>query len=341
MKAIVIEKPNKISYKEVAKPQLEPGEVLIKLRCTSICATDFAIIAGKAPLVKYPIIPGHEWTGVVEEVADEKDKYLLKKRVVAENQINCMRCSACRQGKWTQCSNYDEIGYSWDGAYAEYLKTIANNIHLLPDGVSDLEAALIEPTAVALHVMLRADVQPGDNVTILGDGPIGILCMQIAKLQGGQKIFVSGGHDERLELCKTLGASEIFNRHKIAESIGETILKIHPGGSDVIIEAAGNPNAFKTAFEIAGQGAKIGITGFSEWEEAVIYPDHILVKNLTVVGANSGPGMWDKAIRLIANKEIELKSMITHTFKLAEYERALDIVQHKKDGVIKGMFVFE
>jgi len=340
MKAIVVEKPNIINYREFAKPELESGEVLVKLRCTSICATDFAVIAGKVPMAKYPIIPGHEWTGIVEEVFDEKDKYLLGKRVVAENQITCMRCPACRQGNWTQCPTYDEVGYSWNGAYAEYLKTISNNIHPLPDGVSDLEAALIEPTAVALHVMLKANVQAGDNVTILGDGPIGILCMQIAKLQGGQKIFVAGGHDERLGLCKKLGAHEVFNRHKANASIVETAREIHPDGSDIVIEAAGSPNAFKAALEIAGQGARIGVTGFCEWEEATIQPDLILVKNLTIVGANSGPGMWNRAIRLVANKEIDLEVLITHTFELADYEKALDIVERKKDGVIKGVFVF-
>ena len=379
MKAIVVEKPNIINYREFAKPQLTSGEVLIKLGYTSICATDFAVIAGKVPMAKYPIIPGHEWTGIVEEVFDEKDKYLIGKRVVAENQITCMRCPACRQGKWTQCPTYDEIGYSWNGAYAEYLKTIANNIHLLPNDVSDFEAALIEPTAVALHVMLKANVQAGDNVTILGDGPIGILCMQIAKLQGGQKIFVAGGHDERLELCQKLGASAVFNRkpkvsvsgsrsvggsrsdgaighlplrkqrgskvgeanrHKASASVVEAALEIHPDGSDIVIEAAGSPNAFKAALEIAGQGAKIGVTGFCEWEEAKIQPDLILVKNLTIVGANSGPGMWNRAIRLVANNEIDLKSLVTHNFELADYERALDIVEHKKDGNIKGVFVF-
>ncbi len=340
MKAIVVEKPNIINYREFAKPELESGEVLIKLRCTSICATDFAVIAGKVPMAKYPIIPGHEWTGIVEEVFDEKDKYLLGKRVVAENQITCMRCPACRQGNWTQCPTYDEVGYSWNGAYAEYLKTISNNIHPLPDDVSDLEAALIEPTAVALHVMLRANVQAGDYVTILGDGPIGILCMQIAKLQGGQKIFVAGGHDERLELCKKFGAYEVFNRHKANASVVETAREIHPDGSDIVIEAAGNPNALKAALEIAGQGAKIGVTGFCEWKEATIQPDLILVKNLAIVGANSGPGMWNRAIRLVASKEIDLLSLVTHTFELADYEQALDIVEHKKDGVIKGVFVF-
>lgn len=340
MKAIVVEKPDIINYKEFPKPQLRSGEVLIKLRCTSICATDFAVIAGKVPMAKYPIIPGHEWTGIVEEVFDEKDNYLIGKRVVAENQITCMRCPACRQGNWTQCPTYDEIGYSWNGAYAEYLKTIANNIHLLPDDVSDIEAALIEPTAVALHVILRSNVQAGDNVTILGDGPIGILCMQIAKLQGGQKIFVAGGHDERLELCQKLGASEVFNRHKASASVVEAALEIHPDGSDIVIEAAGSPNAFKAALELAGQGAKIGVTGFCEWEEAMIQPDLILVKNLTIVGANSGPGMWNRAIRLVANNEFDLKSLVTHNFELADYERALDIVEHKKDGNIKGVFVF-
>ncbi|MBM3237051.1 zinc-binding dehydrogenase [Candidatus Poribacteria bacterium] len=340
MKAIVVEKPNVINYREFAKPELEPGEVLIKLRCTSICATDFAVIAGKVPMAKYPVIPGHEWTGVVEEVVDEKDEYLIGKRVVAENQITCMRCPACRQGKWTQCPTYDEVGYSWNGAYAEYLKTIANNVHPLPDNVSAVEAALIEPTAVALHVMLKATVQAGDNVTILGDGPIGILCMQIARLQGGQKIFVAGGHDERLELCQRLGAYEVFNRHKANASVVEAVQKIHPDGSDIVIEAAGSPNAFKAALEIAGQGAKIGISGFCEWEEATLQPDLILVKNLTIVGANSGPGMWNRAIRLVANKEIDLKSLVTHTFKLADYEQALDIVEHKRDGIIKGVFMF-
>jgi len=339
MKAIVVEKPNAISYKEVPKPQLDIGEVLIKVRCVGICATDFAVMEGKVPMVKYPVIPGHEWTGVVEEVADEKDEYLLGKRVVGENHITCMRCPACRQGKWNQCPTFDEVGYSKDGGYAPYLKTIANNLHPIPDNISDQEAALIEPTAVAVFAMLRTSANAGDNVTILGDGPIGILCMQIAKLQGGQNIFVAGGHDERLGLCKKLGASFTFNRHQESESVVERVLKLHTGGSDLVIEAAGSPSSFKSVLDIAGQGAKIGVVGFCEWAEAAIQPDQILTKNLTVVGSNASPGAWGRAIKLVASGEIDLKNTISHTFELDEYERAFEIVRNKRDGLIKAVFV--
>jgi 2-desacetyl-2-hydroxyethyl bacteriochlorophyllide A dehydrogenase len=338
VKAIVVEKPNRVVYKEVDIPTLSSGEVLIKLKYTAICATDFGVIEGRVPKARYPIIPGHEWSGIVEEVYDKRDEYLLGKRVVAENHITCMRCPACRQGKWNQCVNYDEIGFSKNGGYAEYLKTIANNIHLLPDEISDIEASLIEPTAVAVYTMLRTGVQIGDNVTILGDGPIGLLCMQIAKNMGGQKILVSGGHDSRLKLARKFGAYETFNRHTDPISIVERVREIHEGGSDVVIEAAGSPKAFRDALDIAHQEAIIGITGFCEWKEAIIQPDKILTKNLTVRGADASPGTWDIAIRLVANGKINLRELISHTFQLEECEKALMIVKNKEDDLVKGVF---
>jgi L-iditol 2-dehydrogenase len=311
----------------------------VQLSCTAICTTDFSIIEGKHRYAAYPIIPGHEWTGTVINIADAKDRYLIGKRIVAENYSTCGRCSACRLGAWNLCTDYQEIGFNKNGGYAEYLVTRANNVHILPPEIPDEAAALIEPTAVVVHGLQHVQLELGNRLIILGDGPIGLLTIQVARVMGVDNIAVIGGYDNRLALCKEYGAKQIFNYHNEGDNLINNVLSQF-GLADRIAETSGSVIAVKQSIELAQRGGKICLVGDYEDKQAFIIPNDILIKNLTIFGITASPGTWEKAIYLIATKKIEVISLVTHRTTLNKFKQALKMVQNKEDSVIKCVFKF-
>ena len=149
MRCVVIEKPNKVYMTERELPTLAKGFARIKVKAAAICATDLEVVEGNIP-ANYPITPGHEWSGVVAEVADENNSHWVGKRVTGSNDVSCGVCEACRSGNWRYCKDFEEIGFKRHGAYAEYIDVPAYGLVELPDDLPFTHAALAEPLGVAL-----------------------------------------------------------------------------------------------------------------------------------------------------------------------------------------------
>lgn len=204
MKAILYTgKPNEVSILEVEKPGINKEEVLIRVKYIGICGADIELIKGNRN-IKVPVIPGHEIVGTVEE-ASENNKELIGKRVVIEPTISCGICQACKLGLPHICYHLKVLGVHCDGGAAEYVKAPINKIHLIPDGLSDEQSALIEPVAVSVHVAKTSKVQFGDDVVIIGSGPIGLLIAQVCRFAGAKKISVMEINDFRKEICRKIG----------------------------------------------------------------------------------------------------------------------------------------
>jgi threonine dehydrogenase-like Zn-dependent dehydrogenase len=165
MEAVVVTARGEASLVEVPMPRLEPGWALIKIAASGICATDLAIFKGDYPW-PYPIIPGHEGSGIVVAVGDNADDQWLAKAVVGENGVGCLRCDACRSGRWRFCRVYQQIGFgSYGGAYAEYLAAPVYGLREPAPAISFEQGALMEPMAVAFGVLDRAAIRVGDTLT--------------------------------------------------------------------------------------------------------------------------------------------------------------------------------
>ncbi|MBR3848145.1 MAG: alcohol dehydrogenase catalytic domain-containing protein [Oscillospiraceae bacterium] len=158
MKAVVIEKPGVMDFREVSKPVPEKGFALVKIKAAAVCATDLEVIDGKIP-AKYPLIPGHEWSGIVEAVGDNKDAHWVGKSVIGSNDVVCLTCDHCRSGEWRYCSEFEEIGFRRNGAYAEYAVFPVYGLCEKADNVSFEEAALCEPLGVALETFKKANAK--------------------------------------------------------------------------------------------------------------------------------------------------------------------------------------
>ncbi len=333
MRAIVIEAPHQVGFQTVPVPSIGKGEALIRTAYTGICATDFEIVEGRILRVQYPHIPGHEWSGTVAAVGSADDAALVGQRVVGENFITCGSCLACRQGKWNECPQSREVGFQLPGGYGEYFVTRASHLRVLPATVSFHAACLLEPTAVSVYAAERTGFRLGDGVVIVGDGPVGLILVQLALMKGASSVIVVGGREGRLALAKTLGAVATINYHREHDLV--SAVRRLQAQTDVAIEASGSPRAFEAAFAILAPSGRLGVVGAYGGQTVTLDPSVIIHRNLTIVGSNASPGSWDAALALVASGRVQLEPLISGTYSLEEWEPALEAARSHRDDVIK------
>ena len=338
MKAVVIEKPNKLHLKEVEKPVLKQGFVLIKVKAAAICATDLEVFSGNIP-AKYPNIPGHEWSGIVEAVEDESDNNWVGKRVVGSNDICCLKCSACRNGEWRNCSEFREIGFWEDGGYAEYMQVPTYALYELPDNVSFIQGALIEPMGVAVGTLEKANAKAGDTLLIMGAGSIGLNMLAVAKAMGLSKIVVAAQTSGRLGIAKEMGAYEVVATG--SQDLEAKMAEIHPNGTDIIIEATGIEECIQKSLRIAKKGGCIALAGYGRGKMVTLKIDDIHIKNLRVVGAGNNWNMVSKCLKLLEAGVVNTEHMATDLITLADYEKGIELAEKRPNGFLKAVFVYE
>jgi len=245
---------NDLRIEDVPKPQVDKGEVLVKVKAATTCGTDLKIFQRGyiEKVIRLPTVFGHEWAGEVVEVADDLEWPKKGMRVRAGNSAPCMHCAMCQMGKYNLCEN---MVWLW-GAYAEYIKVPARmvlvNMQEIPQHVSFEEAAITEPLACVLHGVEETGVKLGDAVAIIGAGPIGLLHLLTVRRIGAEKVIVIDLVDERLGFAEKLGADETINAGK-ANAV-EKVRQITNGyGVDVAIEAIGTPPTWEQALKLVGK----------------------------------------------------------------------------------------
>src|SRR2546422_8698163 len=202
MKALQITAAGQADLTELENPTIGPEDVLIRSYAVGICGSDVELYQGTRPegFYRYPLVPGHEWSGEVAALGERARGLSVGDRVVAEGILLCGTCRSCRMGLTNLCeAGYDEIGFTRPGGMAEYVAVPARLVHTLPPDSSLEQAALLEPTAVVVHGFLRAQPLAGDTVVVLGDGNIGLLAVQVARLYSPDTLVLLGSRDERLQ----------------------------------------------------------------------------------------------------------------------------------------------
>lgn len=334
MRGVLLRGANEMALEEVPRPVPRTDQVLVRVRYSACCATDFDLIDGTMPdQAKYPLILGHEWSGEVVEAPPEY-AHLVGEDVVADNLVTCGTCPPCVAGRPNLCRKMDELGFSLNGSHAEYLVTLARSVRVLPPGLSLKAAALAEPVGVALYGTRRARVGLGDRVVVLGAGPIGLLAMQVCRAAGAAEVWQADLRPERLELARRLGATGILDLSKasLAETLGTA--KVEP---DVVMECSGNPRAFAQAIKAVRPGGRVGVLGYYGDELAEVRPSDIMMRDLEVLGAVCPTGAWDAAVALIADGRVNTEALITHTFPLEGVAQAYEVARHGTGGAVKVM----
>lgn len=340
MKALVKTAPGQGAPELLDWPETmpEPHQVKLRIGAAGICGTDLHIIRGTWPS-RPPVVLGHEFCGTVVEVGSAVRNLSLGDRVVGSNPAyTCGNCYHCRAGNDFMCAERVSAGYHIDGAFAEYLCIDASRCHRLPDHVSFREAALGEPLAVAVHAVIeRTSVHAGDLVLVSGPGCVGLLTLQVAKLEGARVVVAGLGRDQgRLECARRLGADAVVDVER--EDVVEVVRKLSGGeGADTVYECSGSAASLAACWKAVRKEGTLVPLG--------IYPgpietdfNQVTMKELRVTGSYGYVwSSWRRAVKLLAEKRVRASELVSHEFPLERFEEAFAVTS---DGTaVKVIFV--
>lgn len=317
----------------VDRPAVGPGEVLVRVRAATTCGTDVKIyqrgyVGG---VISYPTVFGHEWAGEVVDVGPGVSWVEEGMRIRAGNSGPCLKCGMCEKGAYNLCEN---MTWLW-GAYAEYIMVpspiVRTNLQELPSEVSYEEAAVAEPLACCLYGNTRCRIQIGDSVAIIGDGPIGLLHLQLARLRGGRRLIVCGLVEERLHMAQKLGADEVINVRD-TDPVAR-VLELTNGGADVVIEAVGLPQTWEQAFRMSRNGGTVLEFGGCPPGTRISLDTELLhYGERTLIGVfHTRPSYFVEALRLIASRMVDVRSLTTRKMNLEEVTDAFQILTTNKN----------
>lgn len=340
MKSLVLVEPHKLVLEERPVPVPGPAEVLIRIKAASICHTDFFTLNGEYPDCKYPTVLCHEFSGIIEQCGRDL-KYLKPgARVACMGYVYCGRCPFCRRGLQNRCRHGAGIPFHLDGAYQEMVCVPEVMVYPIGDSMSFAEAALIEPAANGYAVADQAAIYPGENVVVIGPGPIGLLALQSAKLKSAGLLLMLGTRPERLKLAVNLGATETVNvRDADAHA---AIMDMTCGrGADVVLLCAGTEDAWNLSGSILAPYGRVIVEALPperdiRWTVPVF---DFTAKAISYTGVSGfTAGQFGTALELVQSKKIDVKALITHRFALEEYEEAFETSDKRKGGAIKVIF---
>lgn len=346
MKAAVLHGIGDLRYEEVEIPQLKEEEALIKVRACGVCGSDVPRVMEKGGY-SFPLIPGHELAGDVVKIKGKAQGIKEGSRVTVFPLIPCLKCPYCRVGRYNLCDDYNYLGSRCDGGFAEYVKAPAKNLMEIPARVSYEEAALTEPASVALHALRRSNVDAGDEIAILGAGPIGILLAQWARILGAHKIFLVDIERRKLEVARAYGFTKLVDAKK-EDPVGRIRDDTEGRGVDVAIEAVGIPLTLQQSIKLAKKGGKVILLGNMRGETSL--PEDlmssILRKELNLFGTwNSSfthlpRNEWTTSLQFMEEGELKVKPLITHRFRLEQAKKAFQMMYGKREFYNKVMFIF-
>lgn len=338
MKAAVFEKVGVIKVKEVPVPDINDNEVLIKVKNTGICGTDWSIYNGWYSADKLPMIAGHEFSGVIAKIGTKNRGLKEGDRVTADINMSCGTCYYCMHGDKLLCDSFTQLGIHTNGSFAEYVKAPAGQVHILPDNMSFEEGAFIEPVSCVIHAAKALDARLGSSVAVIGDG-LGTLHARMAVLRACAPVIVFGKNRKRLNIAKEMGADYVFHLDDVADPVAE-VLKLTGGrGVDYAIEAVGSVKTYEMAFAMLRRGGKLSAFGIAgEQDEMKIHPYEFVLGEKKITGSCAGVGQdWPDAMTLISTGRINPRPLFSLKVPLEDLEWAL--LELRKDLSLFKVFV--
>ncbi len=314
---------------ETVKPAPGPEDVLVYVEAASICGTDLHIWrwdSWSQRRIKPPLTLGHEFCGTIVEVGDKVRQAHVGDYVSAESHVTCGMCYQCRTGQAHMCPNTEILGVDRDGAFAGYVvvpeKVIwQNKREKLPPEIATLQ----EPFGNAVFATMNQDLS-GQSVAVLGCGPIGLFTIGITRAVGAKAIFASDIHPHRIELARTMGATEVFNAEEDGDMVA-LIVEANGGyGVDVVLEMSGASNAITTAFSVVRNGGTVILFGIPPRPVEIDVAENMIFKNLTVKAINGRHifDTWYKTRWLLEGGVVDLRPLVTKTIALEEINDAME-----------------
>lgn len=313
MKAVQIVSSFDMKVVELEKPTVGAGEVLVKIKYVGFCGSDLNTYLGRNPMVKLPVVPGHEVGAVIEEIgADVPADFVKGMNVTLNPYTNCGKCASCRNGRVNACQYNETLGVQRNGVMCEY--AVLPWTKIIPAGnISPRDCALIEPMSVGFHAVARAGVTDNEFVMVIGCGMIGVGAIVRAALRGATVIAVDLD-DEKLGLARRIGASHIINSK--TENVHERMQELTKGfGADVVIEAVGSPATYVMAVDEVGFTGRVVCIGYAK-SEVAFQTKYFVQKELDIRGSrNALPADFRAVINYMETGDCPVEEFITKIVK--------------------------
>ena len=335
MKALLLSEYRRLELTDVATPQPQRGEVVVRVAACGICGSDVHGYDGSSGRRIPPIIMGHEAAGIVARIGEDVSGFSEGDRVTFDSTVYCGQCPNCLRGEINLCDHREVLGvscgdYRRAGAFAEFVSVPARIIHRLPKNLSFHEAALLEAVAVALHAVSLVTIPPDSTALVVGAGTIGLLLQQALRVAGCSRVFVADPDRTRLALSQRLGATET-----ISENVVERIRQLTNGnGVDLAVEAVGKTEPIGTAIDCVRKGGTVTLVG-NVVPEIKLPLQKVVSRQLRLQGSCASAGEYPRAIELMSKGEIQVKALITAVAPLAEGPQWFERLYAREPNLMK------
>lgn len=347
MRAVVLSQPHRLEVRgDVPVPRPGPGQVVLAVHSTTVCATDQKIVAGQFPGTPIPHTPGHEFAGVVAAAGPDVDEVAAGDRVGVEIHVGCGRCARCLEGLYQLCLNYGSVskghahvGFTVAGGLAEYALVPVKALHRLPPSLTLDQGAFADNVGIALYAVERGQLQAGEDVVIVGPGALGALAVQVARALGAGRVVLLGTRAERMARLADLGADALVTGTG-DEAVDRVTHALGGRGADLVVEFAGTEEAARQAIRLARRGGRVVLAGATGPGRELRGVDlsSIVRGHLDVYGSlASTKGAARRGLALLATGRVRVDPLITHHFPLDAFPEAWATFVERRDGAIRVM----
>lgn len=335
MKAILITHPPHFELTSVPDPRCGPGEVVIRTAYCGICGTDLEILRGSMPegFAQYPVVPGHEWTGVVEEVGPGVTACRAGDRVSVEGYLPCGKCSRCRAGEFNLCPGHEQIGMTRNGGLAEYVAAPARSCHIVSGQVGLDEALMVEPASTVVRGIERADPRPRSTAAVIGCGPIGLIAARVLALYEPAALLGIDLAPTQRAMAMRAGFTEFTSTpdsRELREQSGSD-------GWDVVVVCAAGAKPLEMAIQIVRTGGAIVAIGGSPDSHKLQIPANLFVtRDLHIEGIlGYTTRSWVRTLEWLTSGKLQLGDLITHRTTIQQFDQALALVESRSEPIGK------
>ncbi len=335
MRAIVVTEPPLFELQNLREPECGANEVMVRTAFCGICGTDLEIIGGTMPqgFARYPVVPGHEWTGVVEEIGRGVNNLRVGDRVSVEGYLPCGKCEPCRRGDKQSCVTHGQIGMTQNGGFADYVAAPAVSCHIVPQHVGLDEALMVEPASTVVRGIEQIRPRAGCRVAVIGCGPIGLIAARV--LRRFEPSVILG-----IDLFGSQSAMAVqagFTSFTTSQNVSELREQSGVDAWDLVVDCALGSKPLQLAFQIVRPGGGLVVIGGAPDSDRLQIPANVFVtRDLHVHGVlGYTTKAWARTLELVANRELILGDLISHRRPIEEFDSAVSLLQKRPGPVGK------
>jgi 2-desacetyl-2-hydroxyethyl bacteriochlorophyllide A dehydrogenase len=335
MRTAVLGAPRKLEIVERRKPEAGPGEVIVRTAATAVCHTDLSIYAGEHPGVKYPVVMGHESTGVIDSLGEGVSGVKPGQNVIINPIIACGHCDQCVRGAGNLCRNAGLFGREVEGSLSQYVKLPSQYIHVLPPRLPLEQATIIETLATVRHAQQRVSVSTGESVVVLGQGTAGLLHTRLAVLTGAVPVIAVSRTRWKLEMAERMGAHHVV-QSSVDKAVEEVRRLTGGKGADIVIDAAGGSETLRAAMDMLRPGGRFSAFAVSHETVRGFSTFPLYFGEISIIGSRAlTPQDMNPSIQLIASGAVDVSGFITAKYPLTDSAAAFEEYERNPSRILR------